>query len=83
MRSDRLISRRHLADLVLWVDKNWEIYQNDYTPVHSPGEIQSYEYDYIIVVVKKEKISKKIWQELVQIGIVGRFYGGLLPCCDI
>ncbi len=65
----RLIFRRNLVHLVLWVDKGWKTYQNDYTPVHSPKEIWNYEYDYIIIAIKKEKIAKEIRQELVQMGI--------------
>ena len=65
----RLIFRRNLAHLVLWVDKGWKTYQNDYTPVHSPKEIWNYEYDYIIIAIKKEKIAKEIRQELAQMGI--------------
>ncbi len=65
----RLIFRRNLVHLVLWVDKGWKTYQNDYTPVLSPKEIWNYEYDYIIIAIKKEKIAKEIQQELVQMGI--------------
>lgn len=65
----RQIFRRDLAKLVLWVDKRWKEYQNDYTPVYSPEGIEDYEYDYIIIAVTKRELADEIREQLVQKGI--------------
>lgn len=65
----RQIFGRKLANLVLWVDKRWEEYRNDYTPVFSPENIANYEYDYLIIAVKKKELADEIRRELIQEGI--------------
>lgn len=65
----RVIFKRHLVKLVLWVDKGWEKYQDDYTLVRPPEEIQGCEYDYIIIAVKKRELAEEIRRELFQMGV--------------
>lgn len=65
----RQIFKRKLANLVLWVDKRWEEYKNDYTPVFSPENIVNYEYDYLIIAVAKEKLAENIRKELIRKGV--------------
>lgn len=60
------IYRRKLAELVLWVDKRWMEYQNDYTPVYAPEEITNHVYDYIIIAVTKKELADEIRKELIQ-----------------
>lgn len=65
----RQIHFRKLANMVLWVDKNWENYQDSYMPVSSPDSIKDCEYDYLIIAVKKKELADEIRQELIQQGI--------------
>ncbi len=65
----RQIYRRRLAELILWVDKGWREYQNDYTPVYAPEEIKNYMYDYIIIAVTKKGLADEIRRELIQKGV--------------
>lgn len=65
----RQIYRKNLAKLVLWVDKKWKIYENNYTLVSPPEDIKGYKYDYIVIAVKKKELADEIRKELVQNGI--------------
>lgn len=65
----RLINRQKRLELVLWVDKDWKKYHDISTPVYDPETIKNYNYDYIIIAVKKRVIADEIRQELVKRGI--------------
>lgn len=65
----RQIYLRNLVDLVLWVDKNWVNYKDSYMPLFSPDSIKDYEYDYLIIAVKKKALADEIRQELIQQGV--------------
>lgn len=65
----RQIYFRKLANMVMWVDKNWENYKGSYMPVSSPDGVKDCEYDYLIIAVKKKEIADEIRQELMQQGV--------------
>ena len=60
----RLIHRQGMFEAVLWIDKNWEKYNDISTPVNAPDAIKNYNYDYIIIAVKKKKLADEIRAEL-------------------
>lgn len=55
--------------LVLWVDTAYKKYQEQGLNVYSPQAIFSVEFDYVVLAVTKESISKQISIELVNMGI--------------
>ena len=65
----RQIYRRKLVQMVLWVDREWERHSDFYMPVFDPADIQTCEYDYIVIAVKKEILADDIRRELIQSGI--------------
>lgn len=65
----RQIFFHKLANMVLWVDKNWESYSDSYMPLFSPDSIKDCEYDYLIIAVKKKELADEIRQELIQQGV--------------
>lgn len=65
----RQIYLRTLVNMVLWIDKNWEVYKNLYMPVSAPKSIEDYEYDWIIIAVMKKEIADEIRRELVLQGV--------------
>lgn len=56
------------ADLVLWVDQNWEKVDNR-LGVTCIEKIWDTEYDYLIIAVDSEKIANKIKENLLQMNI--------------
>lgn len=66
----RQFCRVEMVQLVLWADKDWQKYRDASVPVSSPEEIQNYEYDYVIIAVKKKELAGEIKQELVEKGVI-------------
>lgn len=65
----RQIFGRKSVKLVLWVDKGWREYQNDYTPVASPEQIVDCDYDYLVIAVRKKELADEIRRDLKLNGI--------------
>lgn len=57
------ITINHYCEIVKWVDKNVESVMNG-VKISKPEEICDVEYDYILVSVQSEKMSKLIYSEL-------------------
>lgn len=55
--------------VVLWVDKNYQLYQKKGLPVTSPDEISNQEYDVVFIAVNEEELAEKISRELSIKGI--------------
>lgn len=55
--------------VVLWVDKNYKLYQRKGLPVVSPDEIFNQEYDVVFIAVNEEDLADKISRELSERGI--------------
>ncbi|MBO5178255.1 MAG: glycosyltransferase [Lachnospiraceae bacterium] len=53
---------------VMWVDKQYESYQEEY-PVFPVEALQRTEYEVLLIAVKKQELAEKIKQELMAIGI--------------
>ncbi len=53
--------------MVLWVDKNWRDYKD--VSVSAPEEIVKFEYDYIVIAVKRKELADEIRGELIEMGI--------------
>ena len=51
----------------VWVDRNYELYNNDF-PVHPVEELKIADFDYIIIAVENEKIAESIRQNLIGMG---------------
>ena len=64
----RHIKEKKEYNLVLWVDKNWERYQDRFAYVASPDCIAQTEYDYIILAVSM-KYADEVRKELILKGI--------------
>lgn len=63
------IKRMNAFDLVLWVDKSWEKYQDRFAQVVSPECIAEVEYDYVIIAVSNPEIVAEIQEELRAKGV--------------
>lgn len=63
------IKRKNAFDLVLWVDQNWEKYQDRFAHVVSPERIAEVEYDYVIIAISKPEIVAEIREELRAKGV--------------
>lgn len=64
----RQIKKKEEFDLVLWVDKNWEKYQDKFASIVSPDCIAGVEYDYIILAVSTKYVNE-VKEELLARGI--------------
>lgn len=64
----RQIKKKEEFDLVLWVDKNWEKYQDRFASVVSPDCIAEVEYDYIILAVSIKYVDE-VREELIAKGV--------------
>lgn len=69
VRYYRQIHRQNLLRMVAWADKNWKRYADCNLPVSAPEKLMEYEYDYVIIAVKKKEIAEEIKGELTAQGI--------------
>lgn len=51
----------------VWVDRNYELYNNDF-PVHPVEELKIADFDYIIIAVESENTAESIRQNLIGMG---------------
>lgn len=65
----RVIFGYRRFELVAWVDKNWSRYKDSNIPVISPKHIKDYEYDYIILAVRRKELANQICEELEKSGM--------------
>lgn len=65
----RLSQKIRDADIVLWVDMNWENLQKEGLPVYSTDEIARIDYDYILLAVKERKQADGIRKHLYGLGV--------------
>lgn len=56
-------------DIVAWIDKKWEVYQEKGYEVESISKIDQIDYDYIIVAVKRKGLFEEIRKELIIVGV--------------
>lgn len=56
-------------DNVLWVDKQYELYQNQGLQVESPSILKSCDFDNILISIIDEEISRSVKEELIKMGI--------------
>ncbi len=61
--------RLNICTLVMWIDKNWEHCTEKNPLIVSPDKIIDAEYDYVVVAVSKEQISREIKNELIALGV--------------
>lgn len=57
------------ADVVLWVDADYEKYQREGFPVESPVKISGVEYDQVIIAVAKKELAEEMKDKLVGLGV--------------
>jgi len=57
-------------DIVAWVDKKWEVYQEKGYMVEPVSKINEIEYDYVLIAVKKKELFEEIKNELVADGVL-------------
>ena len=63
------LSMYERCHIVAWVDKNYEKYSFDYYPVRGVAELKYVAFDYVLIAVLNEGLSKCIKEELIQQGI--------------
>lgn len=56
-------------EIVLWVDKNFEIYQEKGLSVTSPREMSSYNFDLIYIAVENKEMASEIRNELIDMEV--------------
>ena len=56
---------------ILWVDKQFKMYQRQGLPVESPELIYKNDFDYLLIALIDEKTSESIRNDLVENGIEG------------
>ena len=59
-------------EIVLWVDKNFEVYQEKGFLVSPPKELSKYYFDVIYIAVENKDMASEIRNELVNIGVENR-----------
>lgn len=65
----RQIIAQGKLDIVLWADRSWGKYKDNYIPICPPDQILSVAYDFIIVAVKESQMADQIKQALNNMGI--------------
>jgi len=58
-----------LYNLTMWVDNNYDCFQNDEHEIHAPKKLKSEIFDYVIIAVEKQSIAKEITKTLTEMGI--------------
>lgn len=56
-------------DVVLWVDKNWEVYNKEGKNIVSIDDIGKVEYDVIFIAISDEEVVGEVKKELISKGI--------------
>lgn len=64
-----IIQEEHRVHIVKWVDKKYEKCKNCYMQIEKPDSINDIEYDFILVLVRKERTYIEIVNELKQMGV--------------
>ena len=57
------------GSLVLWVDKNYKVYEEQGLPVSSPNVLKKAEYDRLVIAVLDIKVMYQIRNELLDMGV--------------
>lgn len=57
------------AELVLWVDRAYEVYHKTGLPVKTPDSVCKCKFDYILVAVKEKEMAQTIRDDLTSLGI--------------
>lgn len=65
----RLYQKVQDADIVLWVDRNWEKLRKEGWQVSSIEEITQVNYDYVLLAVKDQKRADEIRQQMCELGV--------------
>jgi glycosyltransferase involved in cell wall biosynthesis len=58
--------------VILWVDKNYKIYQKKGMAVESPKQILDIDYDFVYIAVSDQNMAGKIRQDLIDWGIADK-----------
>ena len=56
-------------DIALWVDKQYEKYQQQGLFVESPQKINSVDYEYVVIAVESKDIADRIRDDLAMQGV--------------
>ena len=57
------------AEVVSWVDKNYERKLEGQVIIENPKEISQREFDYIIIAIENENVAREIKGSLLELGI--------------
>lgn len=63
------INHYDFADMVAWVDKNYNYLQKEGMNVEAPEKIQEKEYDMILIAIREPQLAQEIKNELLRMGI--------------
>lgn len=60
---------RYSSDVVLWLDRNYEMYQREGMPVCAPAEAMKQEYAMLVIAVAQKSVADSIEKSLLEIGV--------------
>ena len=55
--------------IVLWLDRNYEMYQREGMPVCAPAEAMKQEYAMLVIAVAQKSVADSIEKSLLEIGV--------------
>lgn len=61
--------KKAFCEIIAWVDKNYQKFENSQYPVQNLQVLWKYQYDFILIAVKQEEIAREIQRELQEAGI--------------
>lgn len=70
---------KYHADILLWVDANYEKYQKDGLHIENPDKIGNVEYDQVLIAVAKKELAEEIKGNLMQSGVPGYCILWIIP----
>lgn len=62
---------KYHADVLLWVDTDFEKCRRNGLPVESPEKISGVKYDQVVIAVAKKDLAEEIKESLIQMGVPG------------
>lgn len=65
----RQIKTSKYAEVVLWVDRQYEWFRRLNLPVDEPQKILNAEYDYIVITAENEQVYKSIRKDLIDMSV--------------
>ena len=65
----RQVKTSQYAEVVLWVDRQYEWFRRLNLPIDEPQKILNVEYDYIVITAENEQVYKSIRNDLLDMSV--------------